>query len=126
VPGSSNWFRGGVIAYANDVKARVLGVRETVLASHGAVSGPVAREMAVGAMRLLRADVGVGVTGVAGPGGGTARKPVGLVWIAVAACGRVSARRCLFGGGRGSIRAQAVVAALEMLKRQMEGEARHG
>ncbi len=126
VPGSSEWFRGGVIAYANDVKTGVLGVRTATLTAHGAVSGPVAREMAVGAMRLLRANIGIGVTGVAGPGGGTVRKPVGLVWIGLAAGGEVLARRCRFGGGRAAVRAQAVLAALDMLKRQMEGEKKHG
>lgn len=126
VPGSSEWFRGGVIAYANDVKTGVLGVRPATLAARGAVSEMVAKEMAAGARRLLGADLGVGVTGVAGPGGGTTRKPVGLVWIGVATGRRVSARRHLFGGGRARVRAQAVLAALKMVERQMGREKKHG
>jgi nicotinamide-nucleotide amidase len=122
VPGSSEWFRGGVIAYANDVKNSVLGVSRATLAAHGAVSKQVAAQMAAGARRVLAADIGMGITGVAGPGGGTARKPVGLVWIGLAAGNGISTRRHLFGGGRASVRALAVLAALGMLKRHMGRE----
>ena len=85
VPGSSAWFAGGVIAYANDVKVRQLGVPADVLASHGAVSEPVARAMADGVRRHLATDVGLAITGIAGPDGGTAGKPVGTVVMAVSA-----------------------------------------
>ena len=83
VPGSSAYLTGSVVSYANEVKARILGVPEESLASCGAVSEPVARAMAEGVRALMRTDIGVGITGIAGPGGGTVGKPVGLVYIAV-------------------------------------------
>lgn len=124
--GSSQWFRGGVICYANDVKTGILGVSGAVLDEHGAVSRDVAVGMAARVRRLLRAGVGVGITGVAGPGGGTARKPVGLVWIAVDADGYAAARRFLFEGGRAAVRAQAVSAALELLVKVIGRAKRYG
>ena len=84
LPGVSEVFRGGVVAYDNDVKHRVLGVEEDVLASLGAVSEPVVKQMAEGACRILGADVAVATSGIAGPGGATPGKPVGTVCIAVA------------------------------------------
>ncbi len=84
VAGSSEWFVGGVVAYANAVKIETLGVASALIDTHGAVSEPVARAMAEGACQRLHADVGVGITGIAGPTGGTADKPVGTVVIAVA------------------------------------------
>src|SRR5687768_12710205 len=84
IPGSSDYFLGGVVSYANDVKRDVLGVPEAILANPGAVSAPCARAMAEGARRLMGADLAVATTGIAGPLGGTARKPVGLVYLAVA------------------------------------------
>jgi len=83
IPGSSAYLRGGVVAYADSVKANVLGVPEELLASHGAVSAPVAKAMARGVRRLLSTEVGVGVTGIAGPTGGTPTKPVGTVYLAL-------------------------------------------
>ena len=85
VPGSSDYFLGGIIAYANEVKERVLGVSQQTLETHGAVSAETALEMARGARRLLNTAVAISVTGIAGPGGGTLDKPVGLVYIALAA-----------------------------------------
>jgi len=85
VPGSSDYFSGGIIAYANEVKERVLGVSQQTLETHGAVSAETALEMARGARRLLNTTVAISVTGIAGPGGGTLDKPVGLVYIALAA-----------------------------------------
>ena len=84
VPGSSNWFKGGIIAYANDVKEKVLGVPAAVLEKHGAVSAEVVQHMAAGALFVCRAQAAVAVSGVAGPDGGSAEKPVGTVWMAVA------------------------------------------
>lgn len=116
IPGSSAWVLGGVVAYANAVKVEALGVGEDTLAAHGAVSEAVARAMAEGVRCRLGADVGVGITGVAGPGGGSDEKPVGTVWIAVAA-GDTHARRFLFPGDRQMIRQFAASAALNMVRR---------
>ena len=95
VPGSSAYLTGSVVSYTNEVKARILGVPEESLASCGAVSEPVARAMAEGVRALMRTDIGVGITGIAGPGGGTVGKPVGLVYIAVSSPSVVSENRFL-------------------------------
>jgi nicotinamide-nucleotide amidase len=114
VPGSSRYFRGGVVAYHNDVKAGALGIPPSLLAAHGAVSREVAVAMAEGAIARMGADVAVATTGVAGPGGGTKGKPVGTVWIAVAdRRGVRRAHRHRFGGDRGEVRRATVRAALE-------------
>jgi PncC family amidohydrolase len=84
IAGSSDYFLGGVISYSNDAKQSLLNVKEATLMAHGAVSEDVALEMAAGARRALGADVGIAITGIAGPGGGSEEKPVGLTWIAVA------------------------------------------
>ncbi len=84
VAGSSDWFSGAVVAYANEVKEKLLGVPKAVIAEHGAVSGEVVRHMALGALHVMDVEAAVAVSGVAGPGGGTAEKPVGTVWAAVA------------------------------------------
>jgi nicotinamide-nucleotide amidase len=115
-PGSSAWFDRGFITYTNEAKVDMLGVRQETLGSHGAVSEAVAREMAVGALHQSRAEAAVAVTGVAGPDGGTPRKPVGLVWLAWAHLdGRTSAKFELLGGDRAAIRARAIELALEGL-----------
>lgn len=119
VPGSSAYVRGGVIAYANAVKTALLGVRASDLRREGAVSAPVARQMAKGVAACTGADCGVGITGVAGPGGGTEAKPVGLVYVAVSVAGRAVAREYRFGGGRAQVRRGAVRAALMMLREQV-------
>ena len=115
IAGSSAYYSGGVVAYSNAVKAQLLGVPEATLAAHGAVSEPTARAMALGVGALLGADVGVATTGIAGPGGGTADKPVGLVYIAVAAAGAVRVERLVFGGDRHAVKRQTAAAALELL-----------
>ena len=120
VPGSSDIFLGGVIAYANRIKHDVLGVPEDTLTQYGAVSGPVAKAMAEGVLRLTGADLTVAVTGIAGPGGGTPEKPVGTVWIAVAKRHHdhihCAARLHNFKDqGREPIRNATIRAALEML-----------
>jgi nicotinamide-nucleotide amidase len=118
VPGSSAWVIGGVVAYANDVKVKELGVPPDVIAAHGAVSEPVARAMAEGARARLRAGLGVGITGIAGPDGGSPEKPVGTVVIAVA--GRtVVVRTFVFPGDRDAIRRHATSAALEMIRQHL-------
>ena len=116
IPGSSDVFLGGVIAYDNRVKEALLDVPHDLLAQHGAVSEPVAAAMVRGVTRRLGAQAGIAVTGVAGPGGGTAEKPVGLVCIAVAAGDSVSVFRSVFGGDRGEIRSRAAQGALNRLR----------
>jgi nicotinamide-nucleotide amidase len=119
IPGSSDVFVGGVIAYDNAVKVEVLEVPPAMLDEHGAVSEAVARAMAIGAAARLGAEAAVSVTGIAGPGGGTPQKPVGTVWIAGTVRGVVQARRIQFAGSRHEIRARAAQAALHHLYRQL-------
>lgn len=118
VPGSSAYVRGGIVAYSNDVKTNTLGVPAEVIAANGAVSEPVAAAMADGARRVVGADIGVAVTGVAGPDGGTPEKPVGTVWFAVAGPGdhRETLKRVV-PGDRQLIRSWAVMVALDMVRR---------
>ena len=113
--GSSDYFLGGCIAYSNAVKIRQLGVDRRTLAREGAVSEPVARQMAAGARRCFGADYGVGITGVAGPGGGTEEKPVGLVFIGVAGPAGGTVRSAVLRGDRARVRRQSVDMALRML-----------
>lgn len=115
VPGASAWYVGGVIAYANEVKAGSLGVPEPLFAAHGAVSEPVARAMAEGARTIFGVDLAVSVTGIAGPGGATPAKPVGLTWVAVAGPGGTEARRSIGPGGRDENKGAAAIAALSLL-----------
>lgn len=123
VPGSSGWYRGGVIAYADDLKASLAGVPEDVLAANGAVSAEVALELARGAKDRCGATWGLGVTGIAGPGGGTPEKPVGLVHLAVAGARGARAKRHLLGGDRDLVRKRSVTLALDLLRRALEGGA---
>ena len=118
IPGSSRYVRGGIVAYADEVKRAELGVPAEVLAAHGAVSAQVALAMAEGARRRLGTDLGVGVTGVAGPDGGSEAKPVGLVYVAVAGRGPAEVRRCLWAGDRSENKRLSAEAALEMLLAQ--------
>jgi nicotinamide-nucleotide amidase len=117
LPGSSQWFRGGAVAYTNELKTALLGVQPRTLAEAGAVSEATVREMAVGALERLGGDVAVAVTGIAGPDGGTPDKPVGTVWFGWAyrsAAGiDVRARRHCFDGNRDEVRRQAVATALQ-------------
>lgn len=122
LPGSSAYLRGGVIAYHNDVKADVLQVPCALLATHGAVSEPVARAMAEGVRRLAQADYGIAVTGIAGPDGGTPEKPVGLVFIAVAGARGTEARPLRLGGGREVIRESSATLALDLLRRTIDNQ----
>lgn len=115
VPGSSAWFRGGVVAYHDDLKTSLLGVPAELLRSHGAVSEPVVLAMARGARKRLGADLALSVSGIAGPGGGTPDKPVGTVWLAWSGLHGERARRFLFQGDRQAVRARTVRAALEEL-----------
>ena len=137
IPGSSGYVMGSIVSYTNEIKERLVGVRHATLAAHGAVSPETAREMAEGIRRVIRTDLGIGITGIAGPGGGSTEKPVGLVYIACA-----SENRCLFRklllhadasiarraeetpeqAARRSIRMQATDAALELLLTCLQNE----
>jgi nicotinamide-nucleotide amidase len=119
VPGSSAWFRGGLLCYANDLKTSLAGVPDEMLRAHGAVSEPVARALAAGARSVCSADFGLGVTGVAGPAGGTADKPVGTVHVALADAGEGRAVRLDWPGDRALIRRRAVTVALDLLRRRL-------
>jgi nicotinamide-nucleotide amidase len=121
VSGSSHAFLGGVVAYDNAVKIEQLGVDAALINRVGAVSEEVARSMAAGVRALMRSEIGVGITGVAGPEGGTAEKPVGLVWIAVDLDGAVSVHGGRFIGDRSEIRFRATQAALNMIRRDLAG-----
>jgi len=121
ISGSSSVVIGGVIAYSNGVKKGLLGVTTGSLERHGAVSEEVASEMATGVRRRLGVDIGVSITGVAGPGGGTPDKPVGLVWMAVDVRGDVRTHGSRFIGDRAEIRFRATQAALELVRRMVAG-----
>ena len=115
VPGSSEFFLGGVITYCNDQKEKLLKVDRSTMIENGAVSESCAVEMAAGAKDLFRSDVSVSITGIAGPGGGSAAKPVGLVWIGVSTKNGVFAKKFNFDGDRDSIRKKAADAAVRLL-----------
>lgn len=115
VPGSSEVFLGGVVSYANSVKEEVLGVSPDTLARFGAVSSECASEMADGARRLLKADIAVSVTGIAGPGGGSDEKPVGLVWFGLSSPAGTRTEKAIFPGDRAAVRRAATTHALGML-----------
>ena len=115
VPGSSAVFAGGVISYSNEVKRDVLGVSGLSLRTVGAVSAEVAAQMADGVRKLLKTDLAVSLTGIAGPDGGSAEKPVGLVWFGLSAKGGTRTEKVIFSGDRAQVRAQAVTHALGML-----------
>lgn len=119
VSGASNAFLGGVVAYDNAVKIEQLGVDAALIRRTGAVSEDVARSMATGVRALMRSHVGVGITGIAGPEGGTAEKPVGTVWIAVELDGQAAVYGGRFIGDRGEIRFRATQAALNMIRREL-------
>jgi nicotinamide-nucleotide amidase len=122
IPGSSRYFERGVIVYSNQAKEDLLGVPEPLLRAHGAVSGPVAEAMATGICRVGGSACGLAVTGVAGPDGGSAAKPVGTVFIGCAApgaAGGVEVRHFRFPGGRDAVKWQSSQAALDMLRRAL-------
>ncbi len=120
--GASEVFLGGVVSYASSVKADLLGVSHEDLASYTAVSAPVARQMAEGVARATGADIGVSVTGLAGPGGGTDAIPAGRVYIGVFYTGRASVKECLFPGTRTEVREAAVYAMADVLCKILSAE----
>jgi PncC family amidohydrolase len=115
IPGSSGYFAGGVVSYSNEAKRRLLGVPAAVLDAHGAVSAQVAKAMALGARERFGVDLGVSVTGVAGPQGGSPAKPVGLTYVAVSDGRGVEVRRFVWAGDRAENRERSAQAALELL-----------
>ncbi|MBI2860181.1 MAG: CinA family protein [Chloroflexi bacterium] len=121
VPGSSDYFKGSVTAYSNEAKVRLLGVAGETIRRYGAVSAQVAEAMAAGGRRALDADICISDTGVAGPGGGTADKPVGLFYLGLAHQGGASSRRHVFRGDREENKQGAARAALGWLKEYLEG-----
>ncbi len=115
IAGSSSYYLGGVIAYDNAVKRNQLGVKAETIETVGAVSESCAREMAAGARRLLGTEVAIATTGIAGPGGGTPEKPVGLVYVAVATPSEVHCKRYVFDGDRTANKEETARRALELL-----------
>jgi PncC family amidohydrolase len=115
VSGSSGYFLGGVVSYADEAKRDLLGVDPAVLAAHGAVSAQVARSMAEGALARFGASLAASVTGIAGPEGGSAEKPVGLTYVGVADAAGVDVRRFVWAGDRAENRRDSAVAVLEAL-----------
>ena len=119
VPGSSNYFMEGVVTYSNESKTRLLGVPAELIERHGAVSAEVAEAMAEGVKGRAATDFGLAVTGVAGPGGGTPEKPVGLVYISLSDDAHTEHRRVVLPGDRHLIRWRASQAALDLLRRRL-------
>ncbi|MDB4906419.1 MAG: Competence-damaged protein [Gemmatimonadetes bacterium] len=117
--GSSDVFLGGVIAYSNTVKEQQLGASASDIEQHGAVSEPVVRQMAMGVRALMGASIGIGITGIAGPGGGSEEKPVGTVWIGVDFGGVVEARLARLWGNREEVRYRAAQLAMEIVRRRL-------
>lgn len=120
LPGSSEWFEGGIVSYSNALKISALGVSQLTLDRCGAVSEQIVREMANGALKQLGGDISVAVSGVAGPDGGTANKPVGTVCFAWADKFGIESKTYLFAGNRETIRHQAVFAALAGIIKKLE------
>jgi nicotinamide-nucleotide amidase len=120
--GASDYVAGGLVVYSNEAKVALAGVPQELIEEHGAVSGEVALALAAGARERLGADLGVGVTGIAGPGGGTAEKPVGLVWLSIAGPGDASVTRSVnLPGGRADVRDRATTVAMHMLLGVLDG-----
>jgi competence/damage-inducible protein CinA-like protein len=122
VPGSSAYFERGVLAYSNRAMNELLGVPESLLSTHGSVSGPCAEAMARGVATLAGASCALAVTGIAGPDGGTPAKPAGTVFVGLAVDGEVLARRFHFAGDRAAVKWQSTQAALDMLRRSLRGQ----
>jgi nicotinamide-nucleotide amidase len=119
IPGSSRWFKGGTIVYANQLKERLLGIEPTLLIQHGAVSSATAQAMASGAVQHLGCDIAVAATGIAGPDGGSVDKPVGTVYLGLAFRGTVTDRLCRFYGSRRQIQEKTAQTAIDMVRRAL-------
>ncbi|MDD3403427.1 MAG: nicotinamide-nucleotide amidohydrolase family protein [Hespellia sp.] len=125
VAGASDVLNEAHVTYANEAKERILGVRQETLITCGAVSHQTAEEMAVGAAKTAHADVALSTTGIAGPGGGTKEKPVGLVYIGCYIDGKVTSEECHFGGNRSEVRNSAVEKALHILLQRLSEDETH-
>ncbi len=121
VPGSSDYYKGSIVAYSNEAKIRLVGVKATTIDRHGAVSDRVAEEMAEGGRQRLGVDICIADTGVAGPGGATEEKPVGLFYLGLSHQGKTYSRRHSFTGGREQNKQAAAEAALRWLKEYLSG-----
>lgn len=121
VAGSSAYVKGSVVSYTNEVKHGLLGVSQKLLDTVGAVSSEVAAEMAEGVRRVIDSDIGVSVTGLAGPGGGTAEKPVGLVFIGISDSSGTNVIKCIFKGSRVEVKQQAAQRALQLIAEYING-----
>jgi PncC family amidohydrolase len=121
IVGIRDYFVGGVISYSNDIKIRQLGVPEEIIAKHGAVSEPCARAMAEGVRTNLKSDIGISITGIAGPGGGTQEKPVGLIYIGLSAFDKITVTEHKFGHLRERNRERAASTAMDMVRRYLTG-----
>jgi len=119
VPGSSTYYEGGVVAYSNSLKTKLLGVSRATLERYGAVSAPTARQMAEGIRQMADVDIGLATTGIAGPGGSTPEKPVGLVYVALAAH-TTEVREFRFPGDRGDNKLSTVREALQILREHVQ------
>lgn len=119
LPGSSNWFNMGYVTYSNQAKKQLLNVNETTLRHYGAVSEECVREMALGALINSKANYAISISGIAGPTGGSAEKPVGTVWFGLATKQRIWAKNYQFNGNRDTIRTQAVEYALRFLRQYL-------
>lgn len=121
VSGSSRWFSGAVVAYSNEIKMSLLGVPEQILIDHGAVSEETVLAMAAGVCKRLGTDVGISLSGIAGPTGGTPDKPVGTVWMGWHVDGKTFAKRFCFDGDRAAVKHQSLKAVLEALRDYLSG-----
>ncbi len=121
IPKSSDYFKGGIIAYSNEIKNKIVGVKNKTLKKFGAVSEQTAKEMALGVKKITNSDIGISITGIAGPGGGTKTKPVGLVYIGIAIEGKLKVKKNIFSGNRQQIRKKACKNALSMLNQLLKG-----
>jgi PncC family amidohydrolase len=122
VPGSSKFYKGGVVGYSNDVKINLLGVKAETLEAHGAVSEETIREMIAGVMKALDTDYAVATSGIAGPGGGTPEKPVGTIWVAAGKGDQIVTRKLEGDEGREINVARATYAALQLLRGLLTGD----
>ena len=120
--GSSSWFERGFVTYSNEAKIEMLGVSALLIESYGAVSEPVVNAMALGALKHSRADCSIAVTGIAGPGGGSDEKPVGTVWVGVAAKNQMHAHKYCFKGDRESVRLTTMQTAIANLLRLLSND----